>query len=811
MREIESSLVQAKPALRANKVLVVIDRFPATGGSRIDKFVKLLPDIGFEPVVLSAKETDSPHAQEIKRSIYPSNLKTYQAASIGRSYFTERFLGRGPGARHFRLLSLLSFPERCALIPDYMVRWIPLGIRLAKQIVRRERIDIVLTSSPPESTHLIGLRLKQELGVRWVADFRDLWTEKDLLYRPATPLHDRWVRRLERKIFDNADHIIANTPENAERYIQRFGLPQHRFTVIPNGFDRDDLIQQRAVDSSHDVFRIGYAGSLDKHDFPWRVALDALKRLALEVGRDKVRFVHCGYLSEQVKNYLKIERMKDLVEVHGSLAHEHAMRITANTEIRLVLLYENPYSASIVPLKLYNYLIMNGPILAIAPEKGRTASIIAETRMGTVISPNRGGDAVYRQLQSYYKAWSEGTLTINPDHAKIASYDRRKQVLMLAKVLTPEARRVTDDPPCRVAHFHSSLGVYGAERWTHALVKYLDKREVEPIVISMGTKPGADSFYQMLKTEGHPAFHIPVPGKLNPRAILQLRRLLVQQRIAILHTHGFKSDVLGYLATWNLPVKLVATIHGWTAAEGFRIRVYEAISRAFLKRFDRIYPLSPALFEQLQQNAFDPLKLRLMLNAVDLSAFEFKFNCRHANEPFSLLFAGRLCHPKGIFDLIQALARARFSARAHLTIVGDGPDRMQLAKLSRALGVEDKVTFAGAVSSIASFLAESHALVLPSYSEGIPRVVMEAFAAGVPVIGTAIPGIKQLVEDESTGLLVPVADCDALARALERLCQSPDVGRRMAFKARQVVVESYCAQRMANDFQEQYRQLRGEA
>ncbi len=425
----------SNPTVQHEKVLVIVDRFPATGGSRIDKFVKLLPDFGVEPVVLSAKETDSPQAAELRKRIYPPELKTYQAGSLGWTYFTERFLVRGPGAKHYRLLALLSFPERAILVPDYMVRWIPLGMRHAAEIIEREGIRVVLTSSPSESVHLIGLRLKRKLGIRWVADFRDLWTEKRLLYRPATPLHDWLIRRLERWVFETADHIVANTPENADRYVRRFELPRDRISVIPNGFDRDDLERESASGKAFQVFRIGYAGSLDKHDFPWRIALGALKRLALEVGRDKIRFIHCGYLSHQVKAYLQIERMEDLVEVHGELPHANAMRLTADTEVRLLLLYENAYSDSIVPLKLYNYLIMNGPILAIAPEEGRTAAIIAETRMGVVVSAKRGVVAVYQQLRDFYHAWQRGELTVDPNLEEIARYDRHTQAMTLAGIL----------------------------------------------------------------------------------------------------------------------------------------------------------------------------------------------------------------------------------------------------------------------------------------------------------------------------------------------------------------------------------------
>jgi glycosyltransferase involved in cell wall biosynthesis len=356
-------------------------------------------------------------------------------------------------------------------------------------------------------------------------------------------------------------------------------------------------------------------------------------------------------------------------------------------------------------------------------------------------------------------------------------------------------------------HLHSTLGVYGAERWTLALLKHLDQKKFEPFVVSIGTKHGADSFYRLLTAEGFAAYHIPVPGKLNPRAILKLRRFMMQQDIDILHTHGFKADVLGYLSTRGLSIRLVSTIHGWSADESFLIRVYEAISRAFLKRFDRVYPLSPALQQHLRQHGFDPHKLHLILNSVDLSGLDFKFNPRRPEDLFSILFVGRIYRPKGVYDLVQAFGIAKLAAPSRLVIVGDGEERAGLEELVHRLGIEDRVTLVGEVSSITRFLAESHALVLPSYAEGIPRVIMEAFAAGVPVIGTAIPGIKQLIEDKVSGLLVPVGKPDLLARTLERLCDNPGLAQRMAGNARQVVTETYSAGRMAHDLQKEYRRL----
>ena len=359
----------------------------------------------------------------------------------------------------------------------------------------------------------------------------------------------------------------------------------------------------------------------------------------------------------------------------------------------------------------------------------------------------------------------------------------------------------------RVIHLHSTLGVYGAERWTLALLKHIDQNKLELSVVSIGVKKGADSFYQQLVAEGFSAFHIALPGKLNPRAILKLRKIMRREKTDILHTHGFKADVLGYIATRGIPVRLVSTIHGWSADEGYLIRFYEAVSRAFLKRFDCIYPLSPALLETLQQRGFDPVRLRLVLNSVDLSGQAFNFNPRTSTDPFSVLFVGRIYRPKGVFDLVQAFSLARFPVTAHLNIVGDGEDREELETFIAALGIGDKVTLVGTSPAVSAYLSDSHALVLPSYAEGIPRVVMEAFAAGTPVVGTDIPGIRQLVEDTVTGLLAPVADTARLAQAMENVCNHPDQARLMAENARLLVEKSFSAERMAQDFETEYRRL----
>jgi len=205
------------------------------------------------------------------------------------------------------------------------------------------------------------------------------------------------------------------------------------------------------------------------------------------------------------------------------------------------------------------------------------------------------------------------------------------------------------DAPVRLAHLHSSNGIYGAERWTAMQVKYLDADVVNPVVITVGAKAGSELFYKMLIQEGWDAEHIALSGKLNLRALIELRRILNRRRIQVLHTHGFKSDVMGYLATRGSNIKLVSTPHGWSGDEGARIRFYELVSRVFLRRFDRIYPVSVGLLEGLRERGFPERRLHLIVNAVDDAPFADCFEARRsrrADEPFNVLFVGRLCRPR---------------------------------------------------------------------------------------------------------------------------------------------------------------------
>ncbi len=171
-----------------------------------------------------------------------------------------------------------------------------------------------------------------------------------------------------------------------------------------------------------------------------------------------------------------------------------------------------------------------------------------------------------------------------------------------------------------------------------------------------------------------------------------------------------------------------------------------------------------------------------------------RYDAAPAHEGKELLFVGRLAAVKGVPILLQALVTLRQThPDLRLTLIGDGPDRRALEQQAKTLGVDDLAAFVGykSQSEVAEALATTDLFVLPSFAEGVPVVLMEAMAAQVPVVTTRIAGVPELVEDETSGLLVPPGDVDALAHALGALLADPGRRRRMGVAGRGKVATEF--------------------
>lgn len=366
--------------------------------------------------------------------------------------------------------------------------------------------------------------------------------------------------------------------------------------------------------------------------------------------------------------------------------------------------------------------------------------------------------------------------------------------------------------PIRVLQLGSPVGLYGAERWILALIKHLPAA-IESVVASVKDEPGdmppvCERAAQLgLETQVFESY-----GRFNPAAVRLLRQYIIEQRIDVLHTHGYKTDFLGVFAVRGTTCKLLSTPHGWNPNENFKVRMYERLDRLVLSRFDAVAPLSQQLYDDLVRWPGLRKKLHLIRNGVDLS----EITSSTEREPELLKwkaqgdrligYIGRLSGPKRIDTLIRGFAKADIPQK-RLCIVGEGAERAVLEALAKELGQSERVRFFGYREDRIAFLNCFDAFVLPSESEGTPRCLMEAMTANVPVIATDILGCRLLIQDDSTGWLFDVGDDATLAQHLSAAFADPAQAVRKTRAARAFVEANYSAEAMAAGYAQLFKQL----
>jgi glycosyltransferase involved in cell wall biosynthesis len=263
--------------------------------------------------------------------------------------------------------------------------------------------------------------------------------------------------------------------------------------------------------------------------------------------------------------------------------------------------------------------------------------------------------------------------------------------------------------------------------------------------------------------------------------LLELLALIRRERPDIVHVNSSKAGVLGRVAARlaGVPVR-VFTVHGWA------FKAYSGIPSALYRWADRLMERATTVTicvteteraAGLAGRTCSADRTVVIPNAVDVDAAP---RARHDGDLPQIVSVGRLAWPKDPLTLVHALAFARVRGnRYRAVIVGDGPDRAGLEAAVSELGIGSAVELHGPRRDVPDLLARSDVFVLASRSEGGPISILEAMAAGLPVVASDVGGVRELVADGVTGLLVPAADTDALAAALERLLADPGLRRRM--------------------------------
>ncbi len=365
--------------------------------------------------------------------------------------------------------------------------------------------------------------------------------------------------------------------------------------------------------------------------------------------------------------------------------------------------------------------------------------------------------------------------------------------------------------PIKVLQLGTVGPLYGAERWILALIRNLDAALIDSHVAVIADQPGtAAPLLDAASANGFAVHAINAPGRFNWAAVRELRKLIRNNGIDIVHSHGYKADIIAWLACRGSGTKIVSTPHGWSANAGLKLQVYEALGRRALRYFDAVVPLSADLYHGLAKDRALLCRLHQITNGVDIDEINEPPCCPAALSDFRgsgpvIGYIGQLIARKDVATLLSAFATWSHNNDARLVLVGEGDARLSLEAQARALGIADHVLFTGFRSDRLAWLKSFDAFVLPSHLEGIPRCLMEAMAAGIPVIASDIPGNRDIVHHEKTGLLFTPSDVDALVNSLERITDDKVATRTK--NGRDLIHDHYSAQAMANAYAVLFAQI----
>lgn len=246
-----------------------------------------------------------------------------------------------------------------------------------------------------------------------------------------------------------------------------------------------------------------------------------------------------------------------------------------------------------------------------------------------------------------------------------------------------------------------------------------------------------------------PFFTIPENGALDFSTVRRLLGICRERNITIWHGHDYKSNILGRILRRLHPMKLVATVHGFIT-ETSREKLYHQAENLVLTGYDRVIAVSPSLVEHCAGLGVHPDRISYVPNGLEIEQYEPRKSRRNVRPIVGIV--SRLGPEKGIDRAIRAIAQL---PEMELQIVGDGPERGTLVKFAANTGVADRVTFHGWQTDPRPYLECFDALLLPSHTEGLPNVLLEAMALGVPVAATAVGGVPHLLDHGRCGILLP--------------------------------------------------------
>ena len=424
-----------------HKVLIISYYWPPAGGPGVQrwlKFVKYLPEFDIQPIIYIPKNPKYPITDSSLTKEIPKNVTIYKN-KIFEPYLYAGFLSKKKTKQISSgvisddnpslLEKFLLWIRGNMFIPDARKYWVKPSVRVLTGIIKKEGIDTIITTGPPHSLHLIGLELKKNLDVKWLADFRDPWTS--IGYHTKLRLTKASQRKhslLEKEVANGCDKLLVTSNTTKVEFESITTNPVY---VITNGYDiPESELPFSALDKK---FTLSHIGSLLTGRNPenlWKVLSEIISEN--EAFRNVFQLNLIGVVGQDVLNCINDNGLKLYTRIKEYVTHEEAVNYQRSSQLLLLAEIDSPHTRGIIPGKLFEYLAAKRPILAIGPEHWEGGEIVKSTNSGVVCNYNSVAD-LKALILNWFHLYQQGNLMVSS--VNIKEYNRRTLTKKLAELL----------------------------------------------------------------------------------------------------------------------------------------------------------------------------------------------------------------------------------------------------------------------------------------------------------------------------------------------------------------------------------------
>lgn len=420
--------------------------WPPSGGPGVQrglKFVKYFPQLGIIPAILTVdeKQASYPLLDDTLLDEVPENLEVYKTATSEPFEYYKKLSGKkeipysgfaNQESKDSLLDKVFKFVRGNLFIPDARVGWNKHALKKAGELLKNDKYKAIITTSPPHSTQLIGLKLRKKYNLKWIADLRDPWTNihyYDQLYH--TTLAQRLDEKYERQVLAEADAIIVTSEDTKRLFLNKpVSINPDKIHVIPNGYDEDDFKYPSSPPKN--TFLITYTGTISE-SYNIDVFLKVIAHL-MSVHSEinyKLRFV--GMVSEGVKQRIEKAGVLGITEFIPYVPHDKAIKYLMESTALLLAIADVPSVYANVPGKLFEYLASNKQIICLGPVHSDTDHIIDECGAGRLFH-YAAYDLMLDHMTQMSKAWKINS-NLDLPYINYARYSRRALTEKLAEVI----------------------------------------------------------------------------------------------------------------------------------------------------------------------------------------------------------------------------------------------------------------------------------------------------------------------------------------------------------------------------------------